>query len=326
MTNFAAIRGLFINRGFGSHFISVSLLLKKGCSSSGPVRFIPGQFSGIKKTRKLAFGNSESNHASVNNESNHASGSSNLDGRSLQNSHFDDDSHIGGPSRIEEYNEAARGDIDYENELNTISMDVGDEPAREDTDYENKLNTISMAVGDGLEMTREEIEQVAVGLLATRAMTAPELQKKLRGKKCPFHIVESIIVDFKARGILNDSVYAESFTRSRWLSSAWGPRRIKHALRQKGVSEIETERARKHVFEDVHDAPEEGVDGNNMRLGMCKLSMDRLFVQASKQWLRSQNTCTEKRRARMVRWLQYRGFDWDVTSSILRRLESQHPA
>jgi hypothetical protein len=31
------------------------------------------------------------------------------------------------------------------------------------------------------------------------------------------------------RGLLNDGFYAESFSRSRWMSSTWGPRRIKQA-------------------------------------------------------------------------------------------------
>lgn len=29
------------------------------------------------------------------------------------------------------------------------------------------------------------------------------------------------------RGLINDSLYAETFSRSRWSSSSWGPKRIK---------------------------------------------------------------------------------------------------
>lgn len=236
---------------------------------------------------------------------------SKLDDNRLKNSRFNDEKlspnhifeQIGGCSGIEESNESVREFFDTINE----NMD--------------ELNTISKADGGGFRKTKFEIEQVAVGLLAARAMTAIELQKKLRGKTYPADIVESVVDDFKSRGLLNDSRYAESFTRSRWLSSTWGPRRIKQALLQKGVSEIETERARKHVFEDD---PEN--DALSMQHGMCKPSMDHLFLQASKQWLRSRNTIIENRRARIVRWLQYRGFNWGVTNYILKKLESQYPA
>lgn len=243
--------------------------------------------------------------------SNHAAGSSDLDGRLLHKSHFDDDETLNSSYiRI--------GESSSIGELNEPMIELLD------TDYEdeNELNTFPKVVGDGFRETREEIEQVAVGLLAARAMTVPELRKKLRGKKYPFEIVETILADFKSRGMLNDGMYAESFTRSRWLSSTWGPRRIRLALHQKGVGEKETESARKQVFEE-DDNPEG--NGENMQHGMSKLSMDRLFLQASKQWLRSQNTCTDKRKARIVRWLQYRGFDWEVTYYILKKLEFQHP-
>lgn len=156
-------------------------------------------------------------------------------------------------------------------------------------------------------------------------MTAIELRKKLRGKKYSSDIVECVVTDFKSRGLLNDSMYAESFTRSRWLSSTWGPRRIKQALIQKGVSKAETERALKQVFEEEEEDDPEN-DGQNIQHGMCKLSMDRLFLQASKQWLRSKNIVVENRRARIVRWLHYRGFDWGVTNYILKKLESQYPS
>ena len=33
---------------------------------------------------------------------------------------------------------------------------------------------------------------------------------------------------FVCRGLINDQLYAETFSQSRWTSSSWGPRRIKH--------------------------------------------------------------------------------------------------
>lgn len=169
--------------------------------------------------------------------------------------------------------------------------------------------------------TKQDAQKLAIELLAARAFTEIELQKKLRAKKFPSSIVESVITDIKCRGLLNDGFYAESFSRSRWLSSTWGPRRIKQALLMKGVSEMEAEKAMKQVFE----GDDIGSDGQNMNHGMSKLSMDRLFLQASKQWLRGQGTSLENRKSRIIRWLQYRGFNWGVTSFILKKLEAQYP-
>ncbi|EEF30209.1 hypothetical protein RCOM_0104450 [Ricinus communis] len=154
--------------------------------------------------------------------------------------------------------------------------------------------------------TMLDAEKMAIEFLATRAFTAVELRKKLHGKKFPPDIVEAVIIDFQARGLINDSLYAETFSRSRWSSSSWGPRRIKQALFMKGVSEADAEKAIKLVFEDDRSG------GQELKLGMSKLSMEHLLVQASKQWFRGQDVPRETRKSRIIRWLQYRGFNWDV--------------
>ncbi|XP_058114809.1 uncharacterized protein LOC131257896 [Magnolia sinica] len=168
--------------------------------------------------------------------------------------------------------------------------------------------------------TKQDAEKMAVEVLATRAFTTVELQKKLNGKKFPPDIIKAVIADFQDRGMLNDYLYAESFSQSKWHCLSWGPRRIKQALLRKGVSEADAEKAMKQVFEN-NDS-----DGNrDIILGMSKVSMDRLLTQASKQWLRGQDVPLETRKSRILRWLQYRGFNWQVTNFILRKLESQYP-
>ncbi|RWW33617.1 hypothetical protein BHE74_00039187 [Ensete ventricosum] len=101
----------------------------------------------------------------------------------------------------------------------------------------------------------------------------------------------------------------------------WGPQRIKKALRQKGVSEMTADKATKEVFEE----DDTGGDGWNIQHGISKHSMERLYLQASKQWLRSRDSSLMIRKPRIVRWLQYRGFSWGIISNILRRLESDYP-
>ncbi|URD97112.1 Glycosyl transferase family 8 [Musa troglodytarum] len=123
------------------------------------------------------------------------------------------------------------------------------------------------------------------------------------------------------RGLINDGLYAESFSHSRWLSSTWGPKRIKKALRHKGVNEKVADKATKEVFEE----DDTGGGNWNIQHGMSKHSMERLYLQASKQWFRSQDSSPQIRKSRIVRWLQYRGFSWGITSNILRRLESDYP-
>ncbi|BBH04840.1 regulatory protein RecX family protein [Prunus dulcis] len=111
--------------------------------------------------------------------------------------------------------------------------------------------------------------------LLIRAFTAVELRKKLHGNNFTLDTIEAVINDF---------------------------------ISSKGVSKFDAENAIKLVFE-------EGESDNDQKLvhGLSKLSMDNLLVQASKQWLRGQEVPKETRKSRIVHWLQYRGFSWDVS-------------
>ncbi|KAI3456774.1 hypothetical protein Pfo_013437 [Paulownia fortunei] len=82
--------------------------------------------------------------------------------------------------------------------------------------------------------SRQDVEKLAIELLASRAFTALELKKKLQGKRFPLEIVDAVITDFQSRGLINDCLYAETYSRSRWSSSSWGPRRIRQALFKRG--------------------------------------------------------------------------------------------
>jgi len=93
---------------------------------------------------------------------------------------------------------------------------------------------------------------------------------------------------------------------------------FEQALSNKGASEADTDKALKLVFEDGDS------DEQESKVGMSKISMDQLLIQASKQWLRGQDVPKDTRKSRLIRWLQYRGFNWDVVNFVLKKLESQH--
>ncbi|KAL9249471.1 Regulatory protein RecX-like protein [Drosera capensis] len=166
--------------------------------------------------------------------------------------------------------------------------------------------------------TNHDAEKCAVELLASRAFTTMELRKKLKAKGFALSVVDRVVRDFRSKGLINDYLYAETFSRSRWTSSTWGPGRINQALKRKGVNQADAKKAIESVF------GEDGADGEESSCDLSTSSMDQLFVQASKKWLLSRNLPRETRKARIIRWLQYRGFDWGVVSMIVKKLESQH--
>ncbi|XP_009398758.2 uncharacterized protein LOC103983261 [Musa acuminata AAA Group] len=212
-------------------------------------------------------------------------------------------------------------------DVSSCSLDIMEDAAEEEFGQcpgEEQDSDITKITETGEVMKsriKQDAEQMAIELLSARAFTTLELRKKLRGKKYPLDIVDSLIASLKDRGLINDGLYAESFSHSRWLSSTWGPKRIKKALRHKGVSEMVADKATKEVFEE----DDTGGNDQNIQHGISKNSMEHLYLQASKQWFRSQDSSLQIRKSRIVRWLQYRGFSWVITNNILRRLESDYP-
>uniref|UniRef100_A0A7N0VMT7 Regulatory protein RecX n=1 Tax=Kalanchoe fedtschenkoi TaxID=63787 RepID=A0A7N0VMT7_KALFE len=186
-------------------------------------------------------------------------------------------------------------------------------------DIENsEKDEFELDVPQDSSISREDAEKLAIKLLAGRAYTAVELKKKLIGKRFAVYIVDDVIKNFRIRGLINDCLYAESYSRSRWSSSTWGPKRIQQALLRKGVNAIDTEKAVNSVFHGSQCN-----DEGDSKLGLSKASMDHLYAQASKQWLRSRGANLETQKSRIVRWLQYRGFKWNVISYILKKLECE---
>lgn len=212
------------------------------------------------------------------------------------------------------FHEGANNKMEYDVE----TMDDECMEESEDNEKELGINPGNCSLSQDLRAceNKAEAEKMAIKLLATRAFTAVELRKKLHGRRFPTSTIDAVITDFQSRGLINDGLYAESFARSRWSSSSWGPRRVKQALLKKGVTEVVAEEALKLVYED---------GDQDSSLGLSKVSMDQLYTQASKQWLRGKDISNETRKSRIIRWLQYRGFSWGVTCFILKKLESKHP-
>ncbi|KAF8052431.1 hypothetical protein N665_1559s0003 [Sinapis alba] len=204
-------------------------------------------------------------------------------------------------------------DDDSGEELEESSDDVGsNESTRQHKKAYDEIKQYMDAETAKSSKETQEAENMAIRYLGLRAYTAVELKKKLIGKKYPLEIVDSVINDFQHRGFINDNFYAEAFARSRWSSLSWGPRRIKQALFKKGISNEDSDAAIKLVFEKDTEPSH----------GMSKEAMDQLYVQASKRWLQGRDLPIENRKARVIRWLQYRGFNWGVVSQLMKRLES----
>lgn len=171
-------------------------------------------------------------------------------------------------------------------------------------------------------------------LLGMAPQTAHKLRQKLIGRNVSAPVIESTIADLQRCGLQSDLEYAMAFARSRWRSALWGPFRLKQELKLRGVCPEDVAIALEKVFTSGDDGAVHGVaeteadDDDDERegalWGMTREARAHLVEKARLQWARGAGSVSaEARKRRMIGWLQRRGFNWSITSHILKTLESQ---
>lgn len=192
--------------------------------------------------------------------------------------------------------------------------------------------TVETEEDQKLAKEKQAAKNYALRLLGIAPQTAHKLRQKLIGRSVPEYVIESTIADLQRCGLQSDVEYAEAFVRSRWRSACWGPQRLKQELKLRGVGPEDVAIALEKVFTSTDDAiheEEEDSDGDEeaedeMVWGMTREARKHLLEKVRLQWARGGSQLSaEARKRRMVGWLQRRGFNWSITSQILKSLESQ---
>lgn len=140
----------------------------------------------------------------------------------------------------------------------------------------------------------KSLRQRALEYLSKREYAAAELAQKLKSYATEEDDIEALIADFKTRGWLSDARYAEQMVHAR--QSKFGSARVAHELREKGVDDA-------LVAEAVAS-----LQGSEVE-------------RASEVWRKKFKTspATREEWAKQARFLQSRGFTFDVIKKILSR-------
>ncbi len=144
-------------------------------------------------------------------------------------------------------------------------------------------------------LTQSEVWNRALHLLARREHSAQELRQKLQSKGATLESIAPVLERLREEDWLNESRYAESFTRSR-VTRGLGPYRIRRELQERGVGEGDIEAAMA-PFED----------------GWFELAIE---VKEKKFGALREEDFRE--RAKQQRFLQYRGFTHEQIQVALK--------
>ena len=139
----------------------------------------------------------------------------------------------------------------------------------------------------------------ALNMLARREYSQSELRSRLTDR-FPDQVdaVEAALLRLVETGLQNDERYAEAFLRSQ-INRSRGPVRVQHEARQKGVSELILP-----------------------LLDEWDIDWFELALEAARRKLGSSDPADQKTRARLARFLAYRGFTGDHVRHALETLQS----
>jgi regulatory protein len=153
-----------------------------------------------------------------------------------------------------------------------------------------------------IEVIQLAVYDRALNMLAFRARSSAELARALVRKGADRMVVDRAIARLQEQGLLDDSAFAQSFTRAKVLGASQSRRRVQQELARKGVSREVGDAAIAIVFD------EEGIDQREV------------VEAAARKKLRTLSKYEPLvRRRRLYAFLARRGYDND---DIRRAMEA----
>lgn len=147
----------------------------------------------------------------------------------------------------------------------------------------------------------ERAKSRAINYISGKLKTKYEVKLKLKEKDFTEDIIDEVIDILEREEYLNDRLYCEVFIEDKKQLNGYGKNKIKSLLIQKGVS--------KSVFEDFLDEFEyEEEFDNALKMGIKKLN------------LLSNEYDNFKKKQKLINYLAYRGFSFDVINDVLREI------
>lgn len=144
--------------------------------------------------------------------------------------------------------------------------------------------------------SQRDYKHIAMDLLARREHSRRELINKLKIRGYEGEEVEAYLDRLAKRGLQSDQRFGESYVRMR-SSTGYGQRRISQELQQKGIEESRISQ----IYEE-------------MELDWYQIALEI--------WQKKYNQLPGndlKLKAKQSRFLQYRGFDFDIINWIFNR-------
>ncbi len=147
----------------------------------------------------------------------------------------------------------------------------------------------------------ERAKSRAINYISGKLKTKYEVRLKLKENGFAEDVIDEVLDILENEEYLNDRVFCEIFIEDKKKLNGYGKNKIKSLLIQKGIS--------KNIFEDFLDEFEYDDEFDNaLKMGIKKLN------------LLSNEEDNFKKKQKIINYLAYRGFGFDVINDVLREI------
>ena len=147
----------------------------------------------------------------------------------------------------------------------------------------------------------ERAKSRAINYISGKLKTKYEVRLKLKENGFAEDIIDKVLDILEKEEYLNDKVYCEIFIEDKKKLNGYGKNKIKSLLIQKGIS--------KNIFEDFLNEFEYDEEFDNaLKMGIKKLE------------LLSNEEDNFKKKQKIINYLTYRGFGFDVINDVLKEI------
>lgn len=147
----------------------------------------------------------------------------------------------------------------------------------------------------------ERAKSRAINYILGKLKTKYEVRLKLKENGFAEDVIDGVLDILEKEEYLNDKVYCEIFIEGKKKLNGYGKNKIKSLLIQKGIS--------KNIFEDFLNEFEYDEEFDNaLKMGIKKLE------------LLSNEEDNFKKKQKIINYLTYRGFGFDVINDVLKEI------
>ena len=147
----------------------------------------------------------------------------------------------------------------------------------------------------------ERAKSRAINYISGKLKTKYEVRLKLKENGFAEEVIDEVLDILEKEEYLNDKIYCEIFIEDKKKLNGYGKNKIKSLLIQKGIS--------KNIFEDFLDEFEYDEEFDNaLKMGIRKLN------------LLSNEEDKFKKKQKIINYLAYRGFGFDVINDVLKEI------